>query len=154
MSESQRQISRWGHAAIFAAVIAAGSSMAGAHVSVNSPNGGETYLAGDSIELEWRIVISHNLQNWDLWYSTESNSGDWIEIAMDVAAGDSSAGSVHTYSWTAPDINDDTVWFRVRMDNSGTDYTDVSNAPFAIVPAPGAAAMFGLAGLAGIRRRR
>ncbi len=153
MFESQHQVSGLA-ATIAVAVVAAGSSIAAAHVAVNSPNGGETFLAGQSIELEWRVVIQHNLQNWDLWYSTESNAGDWIEIAMDVAPGDSSAGSIHTFTWTAPDINDDTVWFRVRMDNSGTDYTDVSNGSFAIIPAPGAASLFALAGFAGIRRRR
>lgn len=153
MSESTRHQSGFQFLAVAAAVVA-GSSVARAHVSLNSPNGGETYLAGQTIEIEWRIAISHDLQNWDLWYSTESNTGDWIEIAMDLPAGDPSAGSIHTFDWIAPDINDDTVWVRVRMDNSATDYTDVSAAPFAIVPAPASAAVFGLVGLAGIRRRR
>ncbi len=154
MSESMRRNSGLRTLAIAAGAVAAGASLASAHVAVNSPNGGETFLAGQPIELEWRIVIEHNLQNWDLWYSTESNSGSWIEIAMDVAAGDSSAGSIHSFTWTAPDINDDSVWFRVRMDNTGTDYTDVSNGSFAIIPAPGAVALLGLAGFAGLRRRR
>ena len=55
---------------------------------------------------------------------------------MNLPAGSGAVGSVHTYDWTVPDVVDDTVWVRVRMDNSATDYYDVSNAPFSIVSPP------------------
>ena len=45
-------------------------------------------------------------------------------------------GSIHTYNWTVPAVVDSSVWVRVRMDNSGTDYLDVSDLPFSITPLP------------------
>ena len=35
-------------------------------------------------------------------------------------------GSIQTYAWTVPAVIDSSVWVRVRMDNSATDYYDVS----------------------------
>jgi hypothetical protein len=55
---------------------------------------------------------------------------------MDLPRGSGEVGSVHTYDWTVFDDVSDQAWVRVRMDNSGTDYFDVSNAPFAIVTPP------------------
>ena len=55
-------------------------------------------------------------------------------IASNLPAGSPSVGSVHTYDWTIPeDAANDTVWFRVYMDNAATDYTDFNNGPFSIV---------------------
>jgi hypothetical protein len=105
-----------------------------AHVRLNAPNGGEVLDAGSVFTLEWNILISHNLQNWDLWYSTTSNTGPWIDIAMDLSPGSGAVGSVHTFDWTIPNIASAQTWARVRMDNAATDYYDVSNASFMIVP--------------------
>ncbi|MEE9130145.1 MAG: hypothetical protein V3T84_09015 [Phycisphaerales bacterium] len=107
-----------------------------AHVRLDLPNGGEELEVGSIYTIQWTILIQHNQLNWDLWYSTTGSNGPWIEIAMDLPPGSFAPGSVHTYDWTVPDDPDDSVWVRVRMDNSGTDYFDVSNAPFSIVPAP------------------
>lgn len=125
-----------------------------AHISLSSPNGGEELTIGSVFTIEWSILIKHSQQNWDLWYSTESNSGDWISIAIDLPPGDFAAGSVHSFEWTVPDVLDDTVWVRVRMDNSGTDYFDVSASSFAIVPAPAPALAIALGGFAALTRRR
>jgi plastocyanin len=81
-------------------------------------------------------LITHDLQNWDLWYSTTGSTGPWTTIVMNLPAGDGQVGSIHTYDWTVPNVVDDTVWVRVRMDNSARDYYDVSNAPFSIVESP------------------
>ena len=106
---------------------------AGAHVNLQAPNGGESYTVGDVVEVRWSILIAHSLQNWDLWYSIIGASGPWTPIAMNLPPGSPAVGSIHTYDWTIPELAvSDTVWVRVRMDNSGTDYYDVSNAPFIV----------------------
>ena len=124
------------------AVIAAAATLltansARAHPIIDFPNGGEKLEVGSTYTIQWHISIAHDLLNWDLWYSTTGQFGPWIAIAMNLPPGDGGVGSIHTYDWTVPDDPDDSVWVRVRMDNAGTDYYDVSNAPFSIVPAPG-----------------
>ena len=118
---------------VAAVVLACSATAARAHVTLDDPNGGEVLEVGSVFTIEWHINIAHNLQNWDLWYSTTGSSGPWTTLAMNLPAGSGAVGSVHTYDWTVADVVDDSVWVRVRMDNSGTDYYDVSNAPFSIV---------------------
>jgi len=48
------------------------------------------------------------------------------------AYGDTAAGSLHSFTWTVPDDPSTTVRVRVRQDNTGTDYFDVSDADLAI----------------------
>ncbi len=117
-------------------ITALAAAPASAHVILDDPNGGEALAVGSTFTIEWHIAISHNLLNWDLWYSTTGSTGPWTEIAMNLPPGSNAVGSVHTYDWTIPDAIDDTVWVRVKMDNSATDYYDVSNGPFSIVPPP------------------
>ncbi len=107
-----------------------------AHVILDLPNGGEELEVGSMYTIQWHIVIQHNQLNWDLWYSTTGSNGPWTVIAMDLPPGSFAVGSVHTYDWTVPDDQDDSVWVRVRMDNAGTDYFDVSDAPFSIGDPP------------------
>ena len=71
--------------------------------------------------------------NWDLWYSKNSASGPWTQLAFNLPAGSGLNGSIHTYDWTVPAEIDDSVWVRVRMDNAGVDYLDVSNGSFSII---------------------
>lgn len=98
-----------------------------AHTRLNAPNGGVALKCGSVNTVEWEVLISHGLLNWDLWYSVTGSSGPWMPIATDLPAGSGSVGSIHTYDWTIPhDLSSD-VYVRVRMDNSGTDYEDVSN---------------------------
>ncbi len=118
---------------ITAIVLASSATAARAHVQLDRPNGGEMLEVGSVFTVRWHILIAHNLQNWDLWYSTTRSNGPWTVLAMNLPPGSGAVGSVHTYNWTVPDVLDDSVWVRVRMDNSGTDYYDVSNAPFSIV---------------------
>ena len=120
---------------LMAAVLALSASPARAHVTIDAPNGGEQLEVGSVFSITWRITIQHTLLNWDLWYSTTGAGGPWTPIAMNLPAGSSFPGSIHTYNWTIPAVVDDSVWLRVRMDNSYTDYYDVSNAPFSITPA-------------------
>jgi len=121
---------------------------------VTAPSGGESVSFGSVLTIEWRIDIPHNQDNWDLWYSTESREGEWIEIAMDLDPGSLSFMSIHTYEWAVPDVLADNVWVRVRMDNPDFDYYDVSNGSFSIVPAPGSLTAFGLVSMIAVCRRR
>ncbi len=108
------------------------------HVVVDSPNGGEVFEVGSTITISWHIAITHDLLNWDVWYSTVGAGGPFTTIAMDLPAGSAAVGSVHSYNWTIPvDAVSPTVWVRVRMDNSATDYFDVNDGPFAVeLPGP------------------
>ncbi len=106
------------------------------HINLNSPNGGEVLEAGSVFAISWQIAIAHNLQNWDIWYSTDSGA-NYVPIATDLPPGDPTVGSVHTYDWTVPDTPSTQVRVRVRMDNSGMDYFDESASDLTIVAAPG-----------------
>ncbi len=103
-----------------------------AHVRLNTPNGGEVLAAGSEFPIEWLIEVSHSTLGWDLWFSTESNAGPWDVIALGIASGDTSENAVHTFDWTIPNVADSSAWVRVRQDNAGMDYYDVSNASFGI----------------------
>lgn len=124
------------------------------HVILESPNGGELLHAGSVYNIEWRVLIGHDTQNWDLYYSTESVGGTYMPIVIDLPVGDGSTGSMHTYAWTVPNVVADLAWVRVVQDNSSVDYQDSSNFPFAIVPAPGAVGLFACAGIGLLPRRR
>lgn len=108
-----------------------GATPARGHVQLDLPNGGEVLGVGSVYTVTWHIVIAHNLQDWDLWYSTDSGA-TWTSIATDLPPGDPSAGSVHTFDWTVPNTPTTQGRVRVRMDNSGTDYFDESNANLTI----------------------
>jgi hypothetical protein len=126
-----------GRLALVAGAALAMAPSARAHTTLLAPDGGELLQVGSRFQIEWTVAISHNLQNWDLWYSNSGPNGPWIPIAMDLPAGSGAVGSQHTYLWTVPDDLSSTVRVRVRMDNSATDYYDVSNADLAIVPSLG-----------------
>ncbi len=105
-----------------------------AHVGLDYPNGGEVFREGDTVTIQWHVIIQHQTIDWDLWYSTMGIGGPWITIAMDLPLGDPSPGSIHTYDWTIPpEAVGDNVWVKVRQDNSDFDYTDVSNGGFTVL---------------------
>jgi len=103
-----------------------------AHVMLDHPSGGEILGAGTVAVIEWHVIIGHATLDWDLWYSVTGPGGPWIEIAADLPPGDTSAGSVHTYDWTVPGLESNQVRVRVRQDNDGTDYEDVSDGDLTI----------------------
>ncbi len=107
-----------------------------AHVNLNVPNGGEQMVVGSQFTVSWEILISHQLLNWDLSYSTNGPNGPFVLIVEDLPPGSNAAGSIHTYDWTVPNIVDDTMWLLVKMDNAATDYYDVNDLPFSIILPP------------------
>ena len=128
-------VTRRGAATLFVAAVAiVGASSRGyPHTTLFSPNGGEQLVSGDNFSVLWEVTISHDLENWDLWYSVVSDEGPWIDIVADLPGGDPSEGSVHSYDWLVPNVNAANAWVRVRMDNGlDQDYFDVSDDPFSI----------------------
>jgi len=124
-----------------------------AHIVIVSPNGGEVYSAGDVVHIRWCIAVSHTLLNWDLRYNTAlpgvdtacgNVTGGFEIIELDVPPTCTEAGGgicflnpdppcCMDYFWTVPDgIDSDQVKIKIRMDNAGTDYFDLSDAPFTI----------------------
>ena len=103
-----------------------------AHVILDAPNGGEVLTVGQVFTIEWHVQIAHGLQNWDLWYSTTGPGGPWTPIATDLPPGSPTVGAPHYYDWTVPNTPSTQVRIRVRMDNSGSDYYDISNGNFTV----------------------
>jgi len=109
------------------------AGQANGHVTLLDPNGGETLEVGSNYIIRWSNAIPHDIQNWDLWYSSTGSGGPWLIIAMNLPGGDPSIGGIHTYNWTIPDNQSNQIRVRVRQDNSIFDYEDISNANLTIV---------------------
>ncbi len=92
-----------------------------AHTKLVSPNGGEVLRVGTKVTIRWSIAIQHVQHNWDLWYSTTGPFGSWIKIKMNMPP------SQLSLVWTVPDTISSKVRFRIRMDNVGTNYEDISD---------------------------
>lgn len=103
-------------------------SNSNAHVSLDYPSGGETLVSGDSITIQWQIVIAHNQENWDLYFSPDGGV-QWEELQMDLPT------SQLSYQWTVPEVVTQEARIRIHMDNTGTDYDDTSG-DFAIQLTP------------------
>ncbi len=120
-------------AVTFITLVFAGNACA--HVLLLGPNGGQQIQAGTTVIVSWEILASHDTQNWDLWYSTTGDNGPWIPIALNLPAGVIAEGTVHTHQWTIPATPSSQCRVRVRQDNSGTDWEDISDSDFTIAPA-------------------
>ena len=129
------------HIAKAAALIALGS-LTSAHIQVDTPNGGESFCAGTQVTIQWHILIAHNQNNWDLEYSTTGSAGPWIALATDLPPGSTAVGSIHSYTWTVPDLDSSQMRIRVTMDNTGIDYDDSSDADFSVSGSGSAMAIF------------
>lgn len=110
------------------------------HVNLLTPVGGETYDSGDTVKLRWQIAISHNLLNWDLFFS-EDGGMSWDTIQVDIPSTGNSVGTLVEYDWVVPNIATSTAKIWIYMDNSGTDYDDKSgnfsiSIPVGIANAP------------------
>jgi len=90
-----------------------------AHVQLDYPSGGETLVAGETVIIQWAILISHDQNNWDLYFSSNGGS-DWVEIELDIDP------ARLDYVWTVPLTLTENARIRIVQDNNGTDYQDVS----------------------------
>jgi hypothetical protein len=121
------KLQRWGSVLLFFWLIAGAAPGVIAHVALDDPNGGELLIAGTEHTIVWHVAIGHDTLDWDLWYSTTGVLGPWITIVTDLPPGDTSTGSVHSYLWLVPEVESDEVRVRVRQDNAGSDYEDISD---------------------------
>jgi hypothetical protein len=115
------------------------AAAASAHVSLHTPNGGESLPSGSAYVIEWQVAQAHDTIGWTLEYSTTTHTGPFIPIDLAIPAGDFSDGAVHQYTWTVPaslPIGTN-VWVKVVQDNlEYNDFFDTSNLPATIVAPP------------------
>jgi len=91
-------------------------------VVVLSPNGGESYEVGSSIDFDW--ISDPTVDHYRIYYSV-NNGSSWHEIA--------SPYSTYYNNWTVPDnISNECLFKVVDYDNSCV--YDVSDITFAITP--------------------
>jgi hypothetical protein len=91
-----------------------------AHVELDYPVGGETFVSGTTINIQWHIAIAHNTLNWDLYYSTDGGMS-WEAIQENLPAGSLS------YQWLVPGEATSLARVSVIQDNDGQDYQDESS---------------------------
>lgn len=95
--------------------------LAGAHINLLYPQGGEEFEPGETITIEWEILVMHNTLNWDMYFSADGGE-TWEVIEMDVPSENLS------YDWIIPDTPTGAGMVRVVQDNQNTDYSDESGA--------------------------
>lgn len=92
---------------------------ADAHVTLTYPTGGESFVPGDTVIIEWEETIPHDQNDWDLYFSADGGA-TWEPIALDLPVADRS------YEWTVPGVSASNAVVRVVQDNKGRDYESVS----------------------------
>jgi len=109
------------------AVVVDGTSPA---VTVDAPNGGETFRGGETTTIEWNASSGdYTIDSIDIEYSTDGGS-TWSNVTIDTADDGS-------YTWTVP--NNDTSNAEVRIiatDSEGNTGTDTSDDTFDIDSTP------------------
>ncbi|MFC1785063.1 FlgD immunoglobulin-like domain containing protein [Candidatus Neomarinimicrobiota bacterium] len=91
-----------------------------AHVNLVYPEGGESFVGGESITIKWSILIDHGDNDWDLSFSNDGGVS-WVSIVLNLPK------ARNTYSWKLPNISTTTAIIRIVQDNNGTDYEDQSS---------------------------
>jgi len=90
-----------------------------AHVELDNPLGGETFIVGQTVIIQWHIAIPHNTLNWDVLFSSDGGTS-WAFIQMDLPA------NALSYTWVVPSTITSQARVSVIQDNSGQDYQDES----------------------------
>jgi hypothetical protein len=90
-----------------------------AHVQLDHPLGGESFVTGKIVNIQWSLTIAHSQENWDLYFSPDGGN-NWEEIKLDMNI------SRFKYHWTVPQIVTENARIRIVQDNAGTDYDDTS----------------------------
>ena len=90
-----------------------------AHVRLDNPEGGETYVTGEKVIIKWTTIIEHDQENWDLYFSSNGGS-NWEGIKLNIDTHQLS------YVWTVPKIITDNARIRIIQNNTGGDYEDAS----------------------------
>jgi len=91
-----------------------------AHVELDNPKGGETFVSGTTVTIQWHVTITHVTLNWDLLISTDGGSS-WSYIQENIPPGQTS------FQWLVPGLNTSQTRISIIQDNEGQDYQDESN---------------------------
>lgn len=102
---------------------------ANAHVSISYPTGGESFVPGQEITIQWALVQDHGDASWELYYSADDGT-NWAEIKTGIDK------SVLEYTWTLPLASTNKAKIRVVQNNvSDTNYESISGI-FSIASPP------------------
>jgi hypothetical protein len=98
----------------------------GAPVTVLSPNGGERYAAGSTVQIKYATAVAPGTSTVTIMYIyTYSGGAGYGTIASTVP----NEGS---YLWTTPDVGIDLDTFVIRVTDDYWGFSDDSDAPFTI----------------------
>jgi len=90
-----------------------------AHVGLDYPLGGETFIVGQSIMIHWHIVVPHETVDWDLFLSLDGGV-TWDTIQLDIPIDELS------YEWDIPGNLTSLARVRIIQDNVEQNYQDNS----------------------------
>lgn len=90
-----------------------------AHVDLQNPSGGEIFIPGQIVNIEWEEVLRHNSLNWDILFSKDGGVS-WDTVKSNIPI------STMNYAWELPYIVTQTGRIKVIQDNVEEDYEDVS----------------------------
>ena len=82
--------------------------MATAHVGLDVPVGGEVFTAGDVVSIEWTLIVPHEQENWDLYFSSDGGK-NWEEIELNLPV------TQFNYQWIVPDLITDEGKIKIYM---------------------------------------
>lgn len=101
-----------------------------AHVTLDSPKGGETFAPLSKITIKWTETQDHGENDWDIYYSLDGGEV-WKEIAIDIE------DASYEYTWEVPIAETSNAKIKIVQDNSsGTAFEDISEK-FTISNTPG-----------------
>ena len=90
-------------------------------ITVNTPNGGESWQSGTKPNITW---VSNNVSNVKIEYTT-NNGTNWTTVNSSITA------TLGTYTWTVPSVNSTNCKVRIS-DVSNSAVNDISNDVFTI----------------------
>ena len=70
-------------------------SFANAHVNLIQPSGGETFIAGTAMHIEWFPQIDHGDNSWELYFQPDEGA-TWDTIAINIPK------NILNYNWQIP----------------------------------------------------
>jgi len=91
-------------------------------INVITPNGGEVYQQGETVNIKWSANGPNNIS---IDYTT-NNGSSWTSIAASVPA------SNFKYVWTVPSAT--STNYKIRITDAGSSLTDMSNNTFTVIP--------------------
>ncbi|MCK4584565.1 T9SS type A sorting domain-containing protein [candidate division WOR-3 bacterium] len=95
-------------------------------VQVTYPNGGETIMVGQNVDITWLASDPSGVESDSIYYSTDGGSS-WIGVAYQ-------SGNPQIYTWTVPNTPSANCLIQVvAFDHWGNRGFDVSDAVFSII---------------------